>query len=130
MRLLLDTQILIWLASERNKLNAREKAAIVTADELLVSVLSLMEIRIKTRAERRRGKSLTLMSPADAIAFCAERKITIYSLVADDLAVTLEIDPSHGDPFDELMLAHAQALQVRLLTRDRKLRKHPLAYPA
>lgn len=42
MRLLLDTQILVWLASERHKLSERERAAIVGSDELLVSVLSIM----------------------------------------------------------------------------------------
>ena len=128
MRLLLDTQVLIWLASERNKLNAREKLAIAAADELLVSALSLMEIRIKTRAERRRGKSPSLMSPADAIDFCTARRIVVHPLAPDDLTVVLETDPSHGDPFDELMLAHAQALQATLLTRDKHLRGHPLAY--
>ena len=128
MRLLLDTQILIWLASENHKLSADEKAAIAAADELMVSALSLMEIRIKTRAERRRGRPPSLMSPADAINFCARRTIHIHPLVADDLTVSLDIEPSHADPFDELMLAHAQALQARLLTRDRKLRRHPLAY--
>lgn len=120
--------MLIWLASERHRLSAREKAAISTADELVVSALSLVEIRVKTRAERRRGKPPSLMSPASAISFCAARNVPIYPLAADDLTIQLEIEPAHADPFDELILAHAQALQARLLTRDRKLHKHPLVY--
>ena len=128
MRLLLDTQVLVWLASDRKKLSGRERSAVADASELLVSALSLMELRIKTRAERRRGQAASVMSPDDAIAFCQARGIPIHPLTADDLTVVLELDPSHGDPFDELLLAHAQVLQARLLTRDSKLRKHPLAY--
>ena len=128
MRLLLDTQVLIWLASDRKKLSARERTAIAEASELLVSALSLMELRIKTRAERRRGREPSLISPHEAMVFCQVRKIPIHPLTAEDLTVILDPEPSHGDPFDELLLAHAQALQARLLTRDRKLGKHPLAY--
>lgn len=37
-------------------------------------------------------------------------------------------DTPHNDPFDELLLAHAQALQAVLLTRDSDMIDHPLAY--
>lgn len=125
---MLDTQMLVWLAGDRRKLSAQEKVAIAQADELIVSVLALMELRVKLRAERRRGKPPSVMSPADAIAFCDERRIAIHPLVGDDLTISLDLEPAHGDPLDELMLAHAQASQARLLTRDSKLRDHPLAY--
>lgn len=128
MRLLLDTQILIWLVEDRKRLSAKEKIAIAAADELLVSALSLMELRVKRRAERRRGKPASIISPAAAIAFCNARRIAIHPFLPDDAAVELDDDPSHGDPFDEMLLAHAQALQARLLTRDDKLQRHPLAY--
>ena len=128
MRLLLDTQMLIWLASDRGKLSAQEQAALAGGSELLASALSLMELRIKTRAQRRRGHEPTLMTPADAIAFCRQRDIAICPVAADVLIVVLDEEPEHGDLFDELLLAHAQLLRARLLTRDSKLLKHPLAY--
>lgn len=128
MRLLLDTQILVWLADDRHRLSARERTAIAGADELLVSTLSLMELRIKAGAERRRGRALSLLSPADAIAFCQARSIPIHPIAPSDTTVLLPDDPPQGDPFDEMLLAHASALQARLLTRDEKLRDHPLAY--
>ena len=128
MRLLLDTQILIWLADDRARLNEREKAAMTSAHELVASAISLMELRIKARAETRRGRAPSLLSPANAIAFCQRWGMVIYPVEPADVTVSLAIDPVHGDPFDELMLAHAQALGARLLTRDRKLLDHPLAY--
>ena len=89
-----------------------------------------MELRIKRRAERRRGKPVSILSPADAIAFCDARRIAIHPFLPDDTTLDLNEEPSHGDPFDEMLLAHTQALQARLLTRDKKLRRHPLAYRA
>lgn len=128
MRLLLDTHILVWLAGEREKLSERERAAIIGSDEVLVSVLSLIELRVKTRAERRRGQPPSVMSPDAAIAFCATRDIAICPLIATDLTAVLATDPPHADPFDELLLAHAQALGARLLTRDEDMAGYPLAY--
>ncbi|WP_425230914.1 type II toxin-antitoxin system VapC family toxin [Sphingomonas sp.] len=125
---MLDTQILIWVLGNRRRLSSREGIAIEAADELLVSGLSLMELRIKGRAERRRGKPLSVPPPEHAIAFCAARDISIHPFTAADTAITLDVDPPHGDPFDEMLLAHTQALQARLLTRDAKLLRHPLAY--
>lgn len=128
MKLLLDTQILVWLAEDRRRLNIREKTAIETAGKLIVSVLSLIELRIKARAEQRRGRPPSLLSPADAIAFCERRQIFVSSVRPTDITVALSVDPSHGDPFDEMLLAHARALDALLLTRDDLLRGHPLAY--
>ena len=34
----------------------------------------------------------------------------------------------HSDPFDELLLTVAQETSRKLLTRDEKLRGHPLAF--
>lgn len=128
MRLLLDTQVLIWLMTDRDWLNRRERQAIDAGNELVVSTLSLIELRIKRRTERRRGLSATVPSPEHAIVFCAARDIVIHPLLAEHTTLTLANDPPHGDPFDEMILAHAQGLQAKLLTRDKHLRDHPLAY--
>ena len=130
MRLLLDTQILVWLIDDRARLSPRERTAIAAADELLVSALSLMELRIKRRAERRRGKPESILSPADAIAFCEARRIAFHPFLPANTTLDLGEELPHGDPFDEMLLAHTQALRARLLTRDKKLRRHPLAYRA
>ncbi|WP_375392638.1 type II toxin-antitoxin system VapC family toxin [uncultured Sphingomonas sp.] len=128
MKLLLDTQMLILLMTDRRQLANSEDAAIKDAEDLIVSTLSLMELRIKARAERRRGLTPSIPLPVDAVAFCEGHRIVVHPLAPADTIVTLEDDPPHGDPFDELLLAHAQALQAKLLTRDNKLVRHPLAY--
>ena len=130
MKLLLDTQLLILLMMDRRQLSKNEDDAIKNADDLIVSTLSLMELRIKARAERRRGSTPSIPPPVDAVAFCEGHRIVVHPLAPADTIVTLAEDPPHGDPFDELLLAHAQALQAKLLTRDKKLVRHPLVYQA
>lgn len=130
MRLLLDTQILVWLITDRTYLSKSELRAIADQNELLVSAVSLFELRIKARAERRRGLLPSVPSPLAAIAFCEVRQIDIHPLLPQDTTVELMPDTPHGDPFDEMLLAHASVLPAYLLTRDRKLLDHPLAYRA
>ena len=129
MRLLLDTHVLVWLATDRRQLNRRELEAIHhPAAELFLSSFSLWELRIKLRAERRRNRLGLKLDPAGAAAFCAEAKIVIEEVsAADILAPPLMVELPHGDPLDEMLLIHAQRPGARLLTRDRKLLGHPLA---
>lgn len=128
MRLLLDTQILIFLIASREALSRPERTVLSAADELLASAVSLFELRIKQRAERRRGFAPSVPSPKEAIAFCKARRIAIHPLLPEDTSAELVQDTAHGDPFDEMLIAHASTLQARLLTRDQKLWHHPLAY--
>ena len=51
-------------------------------------------------------------------------------LVPDIAATPLSVPIAHKDPFDMLLLVHAQELGMKLLTRDEKLRDHPLAHIA
>ena len=130
MKLLIDTHVLVWFATDRSKLKQGEQDALYDrATELLLSTISLWELRAKVRAERRRDKRDLTLDPSGAIAFCAEANIAIETMtIADLLEPPLAVDPEHGDPFDEMLLVHAQRLGAKLLTRDGKLLGHPLAY--
>lgn len=56
--------------------------------------------------------------------------LPVHALTAEQSATMLDSPLAHNDPFDELLLAVAQVTGHRLLTRDEKLRGHPLAYHA
>ena len=129
MRVLLDTHILIWLAVDRAQLSYRELAVIENEDAaLLLSSISLWELRAKIRSEKRRDRRELNLDPASAITFCEGARIDIDDVRIDDTTLPLAVEPPHGDPFDEMLLVHAQRLGAKLLTRDRKLLGHPLAY--
>lgn len=126
---MLDTHVLIWLASDRSRLSAIERTAISdTANELIVSAISIWEVRTKSRATVRRGRGETLIDPRAILRFCSDRQIETISVEPEDCATALIYPISHHDPFDEMILVHAQRVGARLLTRDRDLRHHPLAY--
>ena len=130
MKLLLDTHFLIWLVDGDDQIGARETALLDDAEQLLVSVVSLWELRIKRRTERRRGGPARTLSPETAIAFCEAAKLTLAALEPTDVTARLAADPDTADPFDEMLLVHAHRLGARLLTRDEKLLGHPLAIGA
>lgn len=124
-----DTHVLIWLASDRARLSATERTAIgERSNELMVSAISIWEIRTKSHATLRRGRGETVIDPRAVLSFCRDREITVVSLEPEDCATALLNPINHNDPFDEMIVVHARRVGARLLTRDRDLRHHPLAY--
>jgi PIN domain nuclease of toxin-antitoxin system len=126
--LLLDTHFVIWLATDTGRINRAERAVLAKADNaLIVSVISLWEIRIKWNTLDRFGNRKGELSPEAAVELATDRNMQLVSLLPDDVIARLVPPPAHRDPFDEMLLMHAQKLDAKLLTRDRDLLEHPLA---
>lgn len=127
MRLLLDTHILEWLVRAPALLKAREHAVIADpANVLLVSPVSIWEIRIKWEKWGSDGRRKGLLDPMIALSFIADSAIELTELSAADCAARLAPPLAHNDPFDQMLLIHAQRLGVKLLSRDAALAGHPL----
>jgi PIN domain nuclease of toxin-antitoxin system len=125
---MLDTHYLIWLATERHKLTAAERQLIeMEAETLSVSALSIWELRLKWRKAEAKAISQSLLTPQAALAFITESPINLEPLDGSTFGAALDPPLDHGDPFDEMLLVHAQQSGARLLTRDARLRGHPLA---
>jgi PIN domain nuclease of toxin-antitoxin system len=94
--------------------------------QLFVSVASLWEIAIKSRL----GK-LALRFPVEALESFVEG-IGAALLVIDARHVVTAADPEPNtrDPFDRLLVAQAQIEGLRLVTLDRALANHPVAWRA
>ena len=126
---MLDTHILAWLAIGRDRLTRHEREAIALhGGDLVVSTISIWELRLKWRSHPRRSAEDSLLTPDAALAFCEAREIPIIPFTAADAAHDLVPPPANSDPFDEALLGHAQRIGAALLTRDRNLVGHPLAY--
>ncbi len=126
MNLLLDTNIVIPMFQSRSEqLDKAVQDAIVAADSTVqVSVASLWEIAIKSRV----GK-LTLDIALPVLPELVEG--WGFQLLAIDqrhVLAELEFDVRTRDPFDRLLLAQCQIESLRLVTTDRTLREHPLAW--
>jgi len=126
MRLLLDTQILIALArGDLAQLDARAASAVTSYENVLfASAASLWEIAIKARLGKI-DPGLALHDLPDYLA-----AIGLNLLVIDHRHAVRSIDPEPAtrDPFDRLLLAQCAVEQLQLVTRDRMLVKHPLAW--
>lgn len=127
MRVLLDTHFLVWLIEDETRISPAERALLGrNSTQSHVSSVSIWELRMKGASERRRGRPVFVPTPEIAIRFCNTNNITFVDMRADDPAIVLATEPAHHDPFDEMLLIHAQRLGARLLSRDRLLRDHPL----
>jgi PIN domain nuclease of toxin-antitoxin system len=128
-RLLLDTHYLIWLVTADTHIGPRQQALLQGEEtNILVSVISLWELRMKWLSFRADGTRKGILSPSVAVEFVRSNGWPIIPLNEADCIEPLASQPGHGDPHDEMLLVHAQRLNAKLLTADRALIDHPLAY--
>ncbi|MES2337291.1 MAG: type II toxin-antitoxin system VapC family toxin [Pseudomonadota bacterium] len=131
MRILLDTHILIWLVTDLARVRPGERQLIQRhRSSVIVSVISLWEIRMKWDATNRKGKRKGDLDPAVAAAFVDDAGFAIEPLTRSAILAQLAIPLDHREAFDRLLLVHAQELGARLLTRDPELLVHPVAMSA
>lgn len=122
MKLLLDTQLLLWAAGQPKRLSAQARKLIDDQNnELWFSAASLWEITIKTslgrevfRVEPRVFRRALLDNGFVELAISGEHAVGVASL--PDL---------HKDPFDRILLAQAVAEGITLLTSDAQLASYP-----
>lgn len=125
MNLLLDTRILLAIVDTPRKLPAAIEALIRSSRAgMCVSVTSLWEIAIKDRL----GKLPMRTSPQSLPEALAAAGIAILGINYRHVLAGLDPEPATRDPFDRLLLAQCQVEGMRLVTVDRVLAAHPLAW--
>jgi PIN domain nuclease of toxin-antitoxin system len=122
MKLLLDTQLVLWAAGQPEKLSPAARALLEAPDnELLFSAASMWEIAIKNSLGRddfeveprvlRRG---LLDNGYGELPITSQHAVSIDSL-----------PPLHRDPFDRLLVAQAHSEGITLLTADAQVAQYP-----
>ena len=122
MKLLLDTQVLLWAAGQPERLSAAARRLLNNPrNELLFSAASLWEIAIKNtlgredfRAEPRLLRRGLLDNGYAELPITSQHAVNIDGL-----------PPLHKDPFDRLLLAQAISEGITLLTGDAQLAQYP-----
>lgn len=125
MRLLLDTQIVIWAATDDPRLNAAGRALIGDAsNQIVVSVVSLWEVAIKFAL----GKADFRHSAVDLRSGMRRAGWEELDLTGEHALAVSDLPHIHSDPFDRVLLAQAQWEGMPLLSADRMLWKygHPV----
>ena len=114
-RFLLDTHALLWTLTEPLKLSKHARAALEDAqNDVFVSPVSVWEIAIK----RALGK---LRAPDNLEASIKDQGFTPLSLTFHHAEQAGALPPRHGDPFDRMLVAQAQAEGLILVTRDARI---------
>jgi PIN domain nuclease of toxin-antitoxin system len=118
-RLLLDTHVLLWAATDPEALSPEARTAIEDgAHEALVSIVTAWEIGIKQSL----GK-LELPRPAEWWLPEVLRR-SGFEVAPIDLAAALRVRAlpwHHRDPFDRLLVAQALESGYTLVSRDEAL---------
>jgi PIN domain nuclease of toxin-antitoxin system len=117
LKLLLDTNVLIWILSQtsNDSIGSNAKQLIEDADAVYASSVSLLEIRIKTMI----GKYISDEHLLKDIAEAGLENLSFDMTHAD--AITHFPTLSRHDPFDRMLIAQAQVEELVLITSDKVL---------
>jgi len=121
-KLLLDTQLLLWAAGFSDRLSPEARQILEDPDnELFFSAASLWEVAIKTGLGRQ--------------DFVVDARVLRRGLldngyselpVASEHAVAIDgLPPIHKDPFDRLLIAQSMVEGITLLTADGVVGQYP-----
>lgn len=119
--ILLDTHVLIWLASEPSKLSRKAREAIRGASAetgIAISAITLWELAWLATHDRLNITGTTEAFVEQIVSRTAIRPITAkIAVLANQLPTNYP-----GDPCDRLIGATAVAEGIALITKDSKIR--------
>ena len=111
MRLLLDTQIMLWWLLDDPRLRP-DTRKLMTSTPCVVSVASIWEVAIKHRL----GK--LPVAPALFRDQSLAAGASILPVLEGHVIETAELPPVHGDPFDRLLIAQARVEALMAVSAD------------
>jgi PIN domain nuclease of toxin-antitoxin system len=118
MRLLLDTQVFVWITQDNPRLSKAAKALILNASEVYVSAASIWEIAIKARLGKIDADPRRMAQAIEESGF-SELPISAQHAAGVEL-----LPDHHKDPFDRLLVAQALAEPLRLVSADNQLARY------
>ena len=113
MRLLLDTQVLLWWLADEGLTDQARDAVADPANPVTVSAVSAWEISIK--------KSLGKLTAPDDL----ERQVVDGGFIPLPISIAHgiaagQLPRHHDDPFDRMLIAQASAEGLTLVTHDKR----------
>jgi PIN domain nuclease of toxin-antitoxin system len=122
LRLLLDTNALLWWLKGDERLSRKAKSAIADpSNDVRASVVAIYELIYKARA----GK-FPLNIALELEDYAAAAAIAWLPLEALDMRTGAALEWDHKDPWDRLVAAQAICRGLSLVTSDRAFAHAPL----
>lgn len=124
MKLLIDTQILIWFLEGNNLLSTQRRQIIADPDtQVMVSIASIWEMAIKISL----GK-LSLSNPlADVVEQIHADNIELLSISSEHALKVEDMPFHHRDPFDRIIIAQAMVENLKLMGEDAVFAKYEVS---
>jgi PIN domain nuclease of toxin-antitoxin system len=111
MRLLLDTQVMLWWLLDDPRLKP-DTRLLIGGNSCLVSVASIWEVAIKHRL----GK--LPVAPASFRDHCLQSRATLLPVLDSHAIETSALPRIHDDPFDRLLIAQARLEGLMAVSAD------------
>ena len=121
MRLLIDTQLLLWLAFEPERLSRTARSFIEPSDaELSFSVVSIWEVAIK----RALGRTDFDVDPRLLRHSLLENGYIERVLESEHCIATGDLPTIHKDPFNRVLMAQANVENLTMVTTDSAMARY------
>ena len=122
MRHLIDTHLLLWAASEPERLPVAAREIMTDEDsELWFSVASIWEVVIKASL----GRTDFEVDPQLFRRGLLESDFVELTITGTHVTAVADLPPLHKDPFDRILLAQARTEGLILVTGDAALARYP-----
>jgi PIN domain nuclease of toxin-antitoxin system len=122
-RLLLDTHALIWALGDDPRLGVAARQIVADpANEVWVSVISLLELTIKARIGKLRADIAEVTETLGPAGFRLLELRPAHLIALAQLPVFAE----HRDPFDHTLIAQAVAEAMTFVSDDRNASRYPV----
>jgi PIN domain nuclease of toxin-antitoxin system len=118
MRLLLDTNTLLWALTNGPRIDPVRELLLADENEVFVSTVSWWEIAIKTNIGKLDANLAELRVSAQESGFLE------LPLLGSHAQMLATLSRYHNDPFDHMLVAQAMAEPMRLITGDGVLAKY------
>jgi PIN domain nuclease of toxin-antitoxin system len=123
MRLLVDTQAILWFQSSDDKLSNGARDLIIDKNNIcFISAASLWEIAIKINL-----KKLTLgIAFSHLQQYLIDNDFEILNLEFSHLVTLLKLENHHKDPFDRLIISQAISENMPVISSDQVFKSYPI----
>jgi PIN domain nuclease of toxin-antitoxin system len=123
-RLLLDTQVFLWMVAGHPRLPDSLRTQICSPDTTVwLSAASLWELAIKQHLGR-------ISLPAPAAEFVSAERVRhgVAALPVDEPSVAhlARLPDLHKDPFDRILVCQAIEHELTLVSADANVRRYPI----
>jgi PIN domain nuclease of toxin-antitoxin system len=124
LKLLLDTQAMLWLFGQPAKFEPRRLAELSDpANDVFVSAVSTWEVAIKTAIGKLRlpdDQDPSVYLPASI----RRAGFATLSITADHTYGVSSLVKHHADPFDRLLISQARSSGLTIVTSDRMISRY------